>query len=165
MKVSTKTASKTEDGLNLQQEAFCQLYVNNDRELFGNGTQCYLEVYGAEHLIKNNKPLSYQVAMVNASNLLRNPKIIARINSLLETGGFTDENVDKQHLFLINQHADLKTKMAAIREYNELKQRIQKKLDITSKGEKIVFMPQELLEKHQINEITPSTESNSEEQA
>src|SRR5690349_18787560 len=34
-KVSEKSAAKTEDGLNLQQEQFCQLYVNADRELFG----------------------------------------------------------------------------------------------------------------------------------
>jgi len=155
--MSKETASKTEKGLNLQQEQFCQLYVNSERELFGNGTQCYLQVYGAEYLLKNKKPMSYQVAMASASRMLSNVKIISRINELLETGGFTDENVDKQHLFLINQHADLKTKLGAIKEYNELKQRIQKKLDITSGGDKIVFMPQELLDKHSINEENQRT--------
>lgn len=150
MKTAGNTASKTEEGLNLQQEAFCQLYVNNERELFGNGTQCYLEVYGTEYQIKNKKPMSYQVAMVNASNLLRIPKIIARINSLLETGGFNEENVDKQHLFLINQHADLKTKLGAIREFNALKSRIKSKLDLTTNGKEIVFMPLELVNKYKL---------------
>ena len=42
-------------------------------------------------------------------------------------------------MFLINQHADLKTKMSAIREFNALKARIQQKIDITSKGEKITY--------------------------
>jgi hypothetical protein len=128
---STKSASRTKDGLNLQQEQFCQLYIDNDREMFGNGTQCYLEVYGDEYVKRNNKPMSYQVAMVNACNLLRNPKIVKRINNLLETGGFTEENVDKQHLFLINQHADFKAKMSAIKEFNALKGRIKNKLEIT----------------------------------
>jgi hypothetical protein len=137
-KVSKKTASKTEEGLNLQQEQFCQLYVNNERELFGNGVQCYLEIYGDEYQKKNKKPMQYKVALALSSRLLTNAKVIARINELLETGGFNDENVDKQHLFLINQYADLKTKMAAIKEYNELKQRVQKKLDITSGGDKIL---------------------------
>lgn len=129
-KVSKKTASRTEEGLNQRQEKFCQLYVEPDTELFGNGTRSYLEAYGKEYKAKNNKEMSYKVAMVLAYDLLRNTKIIKRINELLETGGFTEENVDKQHLFLINQHADLKTKLGAIKEFNELKKRIDKKLEI-----------------------------------
>lgn len=143
-KVSKKTASKTEEGLNFQMEQFCQLYVNNDRELFGNGTKCYLEVYGTIYQAKHKKPMSYQVAMVNACNLLRTTKIIDRINNLLETGGFTDENVDKQHLFLINQHADFKTKLGAIKEFNALKSRVKSRVDLTSDGKPIqgiIFLP------------------------
>lgn len=124
LETTQKTASKTEEGLNFKQEEFCQTYTNGDRELFGNGTQCYLEVYGLED--ENGKRISYQTAMVNASKLLRNTKIIGRINELLETGGFNDENIDKQTLFLINQHADFKAKISAIREYNQLKTRIKK---------------------------------------
>lgn len=129
------TASKTEAGLNLQQEAFCQLYVNNDRELFGNGTHCYLAIYGAEYMLKHKKAMSYQSAMVAAARLLRNVKVIERINKLLETGGFNEQNVDKQHLFLINQHADLKTKMLAIREFNALKKRVENKVELTVIGQ------------------------------
>lgn len=140
MKTSKKTASKTEDGLNQKQEEFCQLYINADRELFGNGVQCYLEVYNRGRKI----PISYKSAVVLASKELTKVNVIARINSLLETGGFNEENVDKQHLFLINQHADLKTKLGAIKEFNELKQRIQKKLDITSDGKALkglIYLP------------------------
>lgn len=125
MKTSKKSAAKTEQGLNLQQEEFCQLYINADREMFGNGAQCYLAVYGAEYLLKNKKPMSYLAAVAMASRLLTKVKVIERINELLETGGFSNENVDKQHLFLINQHADLKTKMAAIKEFNALKKRVE----------------------------------------
>lgn len=129
-KLSDKSAAKTKEGLNLQQEAFCQLYVNADTEVFGNGAQCYLKVYGEEYFKKNNKQMSYMAAIACASRLLTKANVIARINELLETGGFNEENVDKQHLFLINQHADFKTKMAAIKEYNELKGRIQKKVQV-----------------------------------
>jgi len=128
-----KSAAKTVDGLNLKQEEFCQLYAGSDKELFGNGVQTYLEVYGFED-DRNGKKISYETAMVNASRLLSNAKIIKRINDLLETGGFTDENVDKQHLFLINQYADKKVKLGAISEYNKLKARITRKLDITTAG-------------------------------
>lgn len=122
--MAKKTAAKTEKGLNLQQERFCQVYTSNDKELFGNGALSYLEVYGEEHIAKYKKQMTYAVAVVNASRLLTKAKIIERINELLETGGFNDENVDKQHLFLLNQHADLKTKLGAIREYNVLRKRI-----------------------------------------
>lgn len=121
---ASKTAAKTKDGLNLQQEEFCKLYVSPDRELFGNGAQCYLAVYGAEYLLKYKKPMNYLVALAASSRLLTKVNVMARINGLLEAGGFNDENVDKQHLFLINQHRDLKTKMMAIKEYNALKKRV-----------------------------------------
>lgn len=123
-KTSSKTAAKTESGLNLEQEEFCQLYAGAsaiDRDLFGNGTQCYIEAYDVD----KSKPFWYEKAMSSASRLLRNVKVIGRINELLQEGGFSDENVDKQHLFLINQHADLKTKMAAIKEYNAVKKRVE----------------------------------------
>jgi hypothetical protein len=129
-RTTKKTAAKTEQGLNLQQEEFCKLYVSPDREVFGNGAQCYLAVYGEEYLEKNKKPMSYLVAVACASRLLTKANIIKRINGLLEKGGLTDENVDKQLLFLINQHADLKTKVAAIREYNSLRNRVKRELEV-----------------------------------
>lgn len=129
-KLSKKSASKTEDGLNQRQEEFCQAYIGKDTELFGNGVQCYLQVYGSEYLLLYKKNMTYQVAMVNASRLLSNAKIIKRINELLETGGFNDENIDKQHLFLINQHADFRSKLGAIKEYNALKKRIESKVEL-----------------------------------
>jgi len=117
------TAKKIKDNaplLNPKHEAFCQLYVNGDKEFFGNGTQTYIETYD----IDLNKKGAYNSARVNASQLLTKTNIVSRLNELLETGGFTNENVDKQHLFLINQHADLKTKLGAIREFNSLKKRV-----------------------------------------
>lgn len=120
-KTSEHSAAKTEAGLNLQQEAFCQLYISTDREMFGNGVQCYIEAYDVDL----SKQGAYDWARVCASQLLTKPNVMARINNLLEEGGFNDQNVDKQHLFLLNQHADLKTKMAAIKEYNAVKKRVE----------------------------------------
>ena len=125
------TKEEGEEKLNLQQESFCKLYALGDKEVFGNGTLCYLQTYGAEHLLKYKTVMTHKVAGVNASRLLGNARIIARINALLEEGGFNDVNVDKQHLFLVNQFSDLKTKLGAIREYNELKKRINNKVDLS----------------------------------
>lgn len=123
-KTNSKSASKTEDGLTLMQEQFCQYYINADRELFGNGVHCYLATFGEQYQAVNKRPMKYEVACVLASRELSKVNIIKRINDLLEQGGFNDGNVDKQHLFLINQHADLKTKMSAIKEYNAVKKRV-----------------------------------------
>ncbi len=135
-KTSKKTAAKTEDGLNQQQEAFCQLYVNNEKEFFGNGVESYIEAYDPDR--EGNW---YKSAAASASRLLTNVKVVARINELLETGGFNNENVDKQHLFLINQHADLKTKLGAIKEFNALKKRVEDKtvlVNVAITGMKVV---------------------------
>lgn len=132
-KTSDKTAAKTENDLNLQQEQFCVLYTGTgaiDRDLFGNGVQSYIEAYDVD----KTKPFWYESAMSCASRLLRNVKVITRINELLQEGGFNDQNVDKQHLFLINQHADLKTKMSAIKEYNAVKKRVENKMTLEVQG-------------------------------
>ena len=121
--------SKTKQ-LSIEQEKFCQSYVSYDLETFGNGVRSYLNAYGPSYLVKNKKEMSYSTAQGCAFDLLRKPKIFNRINELLEIGGFNNENVDKQHLFLINQCSDLRTKMSAIDSYNKLKRRIDNKLEL-----------------------------------
>lgn len=110
-------AQRKRPELNVNQEAFCQAYVNGEKELFGNGVRCYLEVYQVNRL----KPNWYKVACSAASQLLSNIKVINRIRGLLEAGGFNDENIEKQHLFLVNQFTDLGTKMRAISDFYKLK--------------------------------------------
>ncbi len=116
-----------------QQERFCQLYAT-DKEFFGNGVETYLEVYS----IDQHKPNWYNTACAAASRLLSNVKVINRINELIEEGGLNDSFVDKQLKFLITQHADFKSKLGAISEYNKMKQRIVKKVDLTSGGKPIL---------------------------
>lgn len=118
--------------LNPQQEKFCQLYAT-EKEFFGNGVESYLEVYD----IDRAKPNWYKTACATASKLLSNAKVYTRINALLTDGGLNDENVDKQLLMLINQHAEFGSKIAAIREYNKLKQRIIERVDHTTLGKEL----------------------------
>jgi hypothetical protein len=123
------------DKLTLKEDAFCRMYVTADVEFFGNGTQSYLEVYNPSHEGKN----WYDNASAAASEMLRKPKIYNRINELLDSNGLNDQNVDKQLLFLVNQHEDKNVKAAAIREYNKLKKRITEKVDLESGGKPIAF--------------------------
>jgi len=94
--------------LNLRQEKFCNLYVDWDKEFFGNGVQTYLEVYYLT--INRSKPNWYKTATQAASRLLTNVKVCNRINELLDESGYNDEFADKQHLFLMTQCSDLKVK-------------------------------------------------------
>lgn len=111
---------KTERDLKFRQEKFCELFTSWDKDFFGNWVQSYIEAYEPDR----SKPNWYKTACASASQLLSNIKVIARINELLETGGFNDQHVDKQLLLLITQHADFSSKLWAIREYNKLKKRV-----------------------------------------
>lgn len=131
--IATQQEERKWKKLTLTQERFCQLYVSGDRELFGNGTQSYIQAYGVDV----SKKGSYDVARAGACENLAKPHIIDRINSLLEECWLNDQAVDKQLAFVIHQHADMSSKVSAIKEYNKLRNRIieQKKVS----GEIIVL--------------------------
>lgn len=112
-----------------KQELFCRLYAS-DREFFGNGVQAYAEAYNLDLRVRG----MYNVAAASASRLLMNVKILNRIDELLEDGNLNDAHVDKQLAFWITQKANPQASVAAIKEYNALKQRITKKLDVMSGG-------------------------------
>lgn len=125
--------------LTLKQQLFCLAYLEEK----GNGVEAVIKA-GYEVRYRDNKgeyiPFAYnrKLAAVMAYEMLKLPHITSYITLKLEEYGFTDTNVDKQHLFLINQYADLKTKKSAIDSYNKLKGRITDKMDLTSKGQKII---------------------------
>jgi hypothetical protein len=124
--------------LSPKQELFCQLFAS-DREFFGNGTQSYIEAYDVDL----SKKGAYQVARAGAYENLTKPHLLARINELIEFSGLNDVAVDKQLAVVIAQNADYPSKVAAMREYNKLKQRITDKseqiniVDVTSNGQTI----------------------------
>lgn len=137
-----------EEKLNEKQEWFCQLYAT-DREFFGNGVQTYIEVYEPDE----HKPNWYKTACASASRLLSNDKVCKRINELLEADGLNDNFVDKQLLFIINQHVDFGSKIAAIREYNKLKARIIDKVDMNAQITSITIKREPT--KRQKESVTP----------
>lgn len=116
-----------------KQELFCQLYTS--KEFFGNWVQSYIEAYDPDQ----SKPNWYKTACASAWQILSNIKVCTRINELLDESGLNDQFVDKQLLFLITQHDEKGSKLGAIKEYNALKQRITKKLDVTSWGNPYQF--------------------------
>jgi len=101
--------------LKKENELFCRYYV--ERHLPA------VQAYGLAYNIDTSNRMQYMVAAANASKLLKKPKIVARVNELLDLVGFNDAGVDKQLNFLIQQHDDKKTKLGAIKEYNALKKR------------------------------------------
>ena len=118
-KVENKLKTYQDFGLNINQAKFSELYTSAD-EFFGNGAWSYIEAYDVDKA----KPNYYKTAMASASRLLRNVKVCEYINHLLELRGLNNEFVDKQLEFLVTQHADFKSKLGAIHEYNQLKRRV-----------------------------------------
>jgi len=94
--------------LTFQEKRFCELYL----EWEGNGTEAAWESFKC----KNKK-----VAATVASEYLRKPNVFAYIDLKLDEYGYNDENVRKQHLFVLNQMADLHAKNKAIDMYYKQK--------------------------------------------
>lgn len=112
--------------LTLKEKLFCDSYL----DFKGNGVQAVFEAgYECKNAI---------VAAAIAHENLRKPHLIAYVNSKLEEFGFNDDEAYKQHLYLMNQHADLKSKAKAIDMYYKLKgSYAPEKKDLTTQGEKI----------------------------
>ena len=88
--------------LNLRQKKFAELYL----QLQGNGTEALIQ---AGYDVSNKRgEINRLLAKSMASENLTKPDIYMYISNLLTLEGFNSENVDNQHLFLINQHSDLR---------------------------------------------------------
>jgi len=96
--------------LTLKQRLFCDYYLN----LQGNGTKAVIK---AGYNVKGNKRLAATIASEN----LTKPNILAHIEQGLEKFGFNEGNIQKHHLFLIKQFANLSVKAKAIDMYYKLK--------------------------------------------
>lgn len=117
--------------LNERQELFCQYYATYGFDTFGVGVRSYIKAYSPDQSVPN----WYNVARASSSQILANVNVSQRISELLEKNGLNDEAVDSQLLFVIRQCSDLSAKVAAIREYNQLKARITKKIETSGKIE------------------------------
>lgn len=88
--------------MTVKEKLFCEAYL----EFYGDGVKA---IYEAGYDVKNSL-----VASAMASDKLRKPNIMAYVNSKLDEYGYNDDNVKKQHLFVINQMADLRAKNTAL---------------------------------------------------
>lgn len=121
------------DGLNKEQYKFCQLYAYGANR--GNGVLCYGEAYNKDL----SEPGVYASCRVGAHRLLTDNNILTYIRDLYETYDLSDVVVDNELAFVIKQNADFGSKVAAIKEYNQLKGRIIKKMELNAgEGVKVV---------------------------
>jgi hypothetical protein len=152
---ATQCECTVKEKLTFRQELFVRCYTQNE-ELAGNATLSYAYAYGHDlenadrtretyeddlgvHTIPGTSAYDriYDNCSANASRLLRNDKITRFINQYFNEL-LTDERVDRELAWMITR-GDGATKMAAIREYNALKQRITKKVEVNTKGSAIVL--------------------------
>lgn len=156
------------DKLTLRQELFCRYFTQN-KALFGNATHSYAEAYNykLDELSRDDavyeyvggedgkegkaatqgfrkllKPSSYDrainVCAVEAARLLRNPKIQKRKIELMNEI-LTDQVVDSELAYVIQQDRELSVKLGGIREYNSVKGRIIKKMEHTGANGEPLF--------------------------
>lgn len=148
-----------ESPLTLKQDKFCRLYTT-EGDTFGNGSLAYALAYGYDLLgasredetDENNRIIkdssewfkTNNTCGSSASRLLRNGKIVKRKNQLL-VAGLNDEMVDaklKEHI--VKARADVS--LNAIKHYADLKGRVIKKIDLTTKGNSLTGMSDAELE-------------------
>lgn len=149
------------DKLTLKQELFCRYYTQNPETCL-NGTHSYGRAYGfdfdnldrttiyEEDKITVKKKSDYTRAFDYcgnaASRMIRNAKVSKRITELFNEM-LRDDVIDAELLKIIMYAPKPSDRVAAIKEYNSLKQRIVKKLDLTTKGESLNLEDRAKIEK------------------
>jgi len=135
--------------LTLKQEEFTQTWLDTK----GNGTEAALVAFDIEGKeILENRPLEMKdkeynaersrienVASSMATEYLRKPDIIKRIDELLEERGFTDEAVKREHFKLLTSHKD-EIKVKAIDSYYKIKGKYVNKIEHS--GEVVTVTPE-----------------------
>ena len=97
-----KALDGEEHKLTLRQKKFVESYLS----FYGNGVKAIFEA--------GYNPKSARVAAAMAYENLTKPYIMAYVNVKLVEYGYSDENVKKHHLFLLNQFGNLNAKGKAI---------------------------------------------------
>ena len=95
--------------ITMRQKLFCEAYLR----LYGNGVEA---VYAAKY-----NPSTYNSAKAIASQNLTLLNLCGYINLKLEEYGYSDDNVEKQHLWLINQFANPQAKAKGIDMFYKVK--------------------------------------------
>src|SRR3990167_9187348 len=97
-----------------KEKLFADTYLTNG----GNGAQAAMATFQCKSAL---------VGSAIAYEYLRKPHITAYIQSHYEEHGFNLDDVTKEHLFLLNQHADLKSKTKAVELFYRLRGKLQDK--------------------------------------
>ena len=129
--------------LNLKQERFCQNYVGGSSSTFGNEVWSYIDAYRKDlpripfAQMTSNQLKDYNKHCAQASNTLSIPKVRERCNELLDKL-INNETADRELQKVIMQDNELPAKVAAIKEYNNLRNRIKQ---LGDKENPIYFKP------------------------
>lgn len=140
-----------DETLKITHEIFCQNYAGmSDRSMMSNGTLSYLDAFGIDtsttkvryRALPKSKQhpdgvpsrwdytSEYKTARNLSSRLVAKVHIRLRIHQLFKIL-FSNDIIDNELLKVIMQDADPKAKVMGIREFNELRGRITKKLKLS----------------------------------
>ena len=133
--------------INIKWERFCRNFVLN-REMFNNATLSFAEAYGYdldnlsdERTVKgvteegttvygpSPRQKTEHLCAVSGARLLRKAEINTRITELLRTFVATEEVADAELARVMMQNDELTSKVQAIKQFNELRGRVIKKVD------------------------------------
>lgn len=133
--------------LTAQQELFCLAYTSLG-ETFRNATRSYSEAYDITIPEREDGKLDtesgeYKQCSVCGSRLLRDDKIRARIRERY-LAYLNDNDIDAKVSEIIQGGTNLEA-LQGVKIYNDLKQRITKKVDVTSAGRPLQGMTDEEL--------------------
>jgi hypothetical protein len=115
--VVTPFSYKTKSGLALTAKQYD--FVKAMVATRGNKLQSIVDSYDIDQTKKGWKFVAYDMA----SNNLKKPAISEALNELFSDMGLTDDTVDKELQYVIEQKAELSPKVSAITEYNKIKGR------------------------------------------
>lgn len=115
--------------LRLTEEQFRYAEAFASLDNLGNSEQAAMIAYDINPIEKK----ALQRARALANRLDKHQGVITLVNALLSVQGWNEENIRKQHLFLIAQNADFKIKAIAIKMWYEVNGKLKKEQEISIK--------------------------------
>ncbi len=139
----------TKDTLKPEMEQFCVNYTSKG-DFYSNATLSYADAYGYKLKLREDGKVDYTQPEYNtchssASRLLQKNTIQKRIQEIYL--GMWNENAVDARLAEIVQKGQESNSVQAAKIFNELKQRITKKIDVTSGGRPLSGLSDEELDK------------------
>lgn len=138
-----------ESKLTQQQELFCLAYTSKG-STFSNITKSYAEGYGIELPLRDDGDIDtrselYNQCSANGSRLMRDDKIEKRIQGIF-IEKFNDNDFWDAKLVEVASKSSGSDIISASRHRNDLKQRITKKIDVTTAGRPLQGLSDDELE-------------------